>query len=288
MRVRPTYLIIGEQKAGTGWLRDRLREHPQVYCHAREVNYFNYRRNYTRGPEWYGSVLAAGRHAAAIGEKSPDYFWLNRPSPEYHANPLANIARDLPDARIILSLRNPVDRAISAFNHHLYHRGGRVDPALTRTKPLESLLFDEQPGIARGLGLIERGHYAERLRLARSLFGERLLVLIFEEDIAGDPVQGLRRVCAHIGVTFEQGRFHPRDNRKEHKPSYAEIVAGFHVPVLRPLLRILPLGAPYRVSADPATRARLRTLYAADVASTLQILGRSESGWPAVWRGDLP
>ncbi|MFZ2509231.1 MAG: sulfotransferase, partial [Steroidobacteraceae bacterium] len=259
--MKPTFVIIGEQKAGTGWLRDRLREHPRVYCHDKEVNYFNDTRNYARGLAWYSKLLGTGSDAIAIGEKSPDYFWIDRPSDSHFPNPLENIARDLPQARIVLCLRDPVDRAISAFNHHLYHRGRRIDPRLTRAHSLGELLFSGQFGISEKWGILQRGFYAQRLGMARNLFGSGLLTLIFEEDIVRNPLAGLKRVCEHLGVEFLPGIFRLRDNPKERKPSYPEIVIGHHLQFLRPLLRSLRLGPPYRVSADKETRARLRSHY---------------------------
>ncbi len=275
-----TFIIIGEQKCGTGWLRDRLREHPQVHCHHEEVDFFNSKRNYARGLAWYSRLLASKDEVAARGEKSADYFWINRPSGDYFANPLENIARDLPEARIVLCLRNPVDRAVSAFNHHLYHRGRRIDPRLTRRHTLEELLFDSCFAIAEEYGILQRGFYAERLRIAGALFGSRLLTLLFEEDIVRDPLQGLRAVCNHLGVRFMPDRFRLSDNAKESKPSYPEILIGHHAQFLRPVLRRLRLGAAYRVSPDARARARLRSLYAEDTTTVMGMLHRPSAQWP--------
>ena len=280
--MKPTFVIIGEQKSGTGWLRDRLRDHPRVYCHDKEVNFFNSKHNYALGLTWYSSLLNADRDVIAIGEKSPDYFWINRPSNEHFSNPLENIARDLPDARIVLSLRDPVDRTISAFNHYLYHRGRHIQPQLTRLHSLSELLFSERFGIAEKWGILQRGFYAQRLGITQRLFGSNLLTLIFEEDIVRNPLMGLRRVCEHLGVDFLPGTFRLADNPKERKPSYPELLVGHHAQFLRPLLRRLPLGPQYRVNGDEATRARLRSFYAEDVAATLRMLGRNADSWPSL------
>ena len=271
--MKPTFVIIGEQKCGTGWLRDRLREHPRVHCHATEVNFFNHRRNYSRGLSWYAKLLNGSRNVVAIGEKSPDYFWLNRPAPEYFANPLEILARDLPEVKIVLSLRDPVERAVSAFMHHLQHRGSRIHPRLARDVPIEELLFDAHYEIAERWGILQRGLYSDRLRLAQRLFGRRLLTLIFENDIVGDPARGMRLVCEHLGVSFEAGRFRLRDNSKERKPSYRELLAGYTVPVLRPALRRLPLGKPYRVHASPAARKRLAEFIRCGRCCHTQVVG---------------
>jgi len=278
--MKATFIVIGEQKCGTGWLRDRLREHPQVYCHHGEVEFFNRRRNYARGLAWYSRLLGAGGDVIAHGEKSADYFWINRPSGDYFANPLENIARDLPESKIILCLRDPVDRAISAFHHHLYHRGRRIHPRLTRRHTLDDLLFSSRFRIAEEYGILQRGFYAERLRIAGELFGVNLLTLIFEEDIVRNPLSGLRRVCNHLGIEFMPEKFRLSDNAKESKPSYAEILVGHHAPIMRPLLRGLRFGPPYRLTASASLRARLRSMYADDTAAVMRMLHRPSGSWP--------
>jgi hypothetical protein len=115
-RLLPEFLIIGSVKAGTTSLYGWLSEHPYIApASTKEVHYFDY--NHYRGLDWYRQHFprnsARGEFAAEhgrpfiTGEASPSYishFWV----PE-------RIARVMPDVKLIVALRDPVDRAYSQF-----------------------------------------------------------------------------------------------------------------------------------------------------------------------------
>ena len=109
-RALPDFLIIGAQKAGTGFLHHYLTEHPAILSAAqKEIHYFTI--HYGRGPGWYRAQFPLERlvHPAGhmTGEASPNYI--------YHPR-AAERANDLvPSARIIAILRDPVSRATSHF-----------------------------------------------------------------------------------------------------------------------------------------------------------------------------
>ena len=102
----PTFIGIGAQRAGTTWAYNCLAEHPQVFMTAKKELHFFY-AHYDRGLAWYEEQFAGAGAAKASGEISPDYM--------YNTDALDNIARDLPDVKLFAILRNPIDRAISAY-----------------------------------------------------------------------------------------------------------------------------------------------------------------------------
>ena len=113
------FIIIGTQKAGTTWLSRRLNEHPEIFLPPNELHYFDLDQNYKKGLDWYRKQFNdKPKDAKSVGEKTPDYLWTNRP----HQNKI-NIAERIhqldPDLKLIIILRNPVKRAISAYNHFL-------------------------------------------------------------------------------------------------------------------------------------------------------------------------
>ncbi len=132
----PSFVVIGGTKSGTTALFWYLSEHPETYMGLRHhIGYFAYgldeAGNLLYGdPElhnWpvktlaeYEEMFADAGDAKAIGDVSPIY--LESP----HA--AANISELLPDAKIICSLRNPVDRAYSDYLMYLRKRGLRIDP----------------------------------------------------------------------------------------------------------------------------------------------------------------
>ena len=101
----PGLLIVGAQKAGTSALYRYLTHHPEVYSARKEVNYFKY--HYARGRRFYKRQFLAGPGLKV--DATPGYL--------YHQEVPARAAQLLrPDTKIIVLLRNPVDRAYSAWN----------------------------------------------------------------------------------------------------------------------------------------------------------------------------
>lgn len=121
----PAFVIIGTQKAGTTSLRTNLMAHPEVFMPNVEPKFFN--ENYERGVDWYRSLFAEGR-GRLCGEKTPDYMRTRRSMERLRAL--------LPDARLIVLLRDPVKRLFSELNHQMMSgalpRPQRVDARFLR------------------------------------------------------------------------------------------------------------------------------------------------------------
>ena len=119
----PNFLIIGAAKSGTTALYRYLYDHPEIYMSERkELHYFSYPETskLTKGPHTYKrlsvSTLAeymtffdGARDEIAIGEASPSYLYL--------PGTAERIYQLLPNVKIIAILRNPVERAFSAYMH---------------------------------------------------------------------------------------------------------------------------------------------------------------------------
>ncbi|MBU1189394.1 MAG: sulfotransferase domain-containing protein [Gammaproteobacteria bacterium] len=124
----PQFLIIGAQKCGTSWLHACLRQHPQVYLPADKDQEIDFRQR---------SQLAklqqrlSGRSPEQLpGDACAAWFWTQRGSDPSTGQP-RNIVDDIADVlgtdiRLILLVRNPVQRAISGYLHHVRHRS--LDP----------------------------------------------------------------------------------------------------------------------------------------------------------------
>lgn len=192
----PQFLIIGAQKAGTSWLHQHLRSHPGLFLpEAKDQAYFCW----CEGPEaismeQYRALFAARTAGQLGGEATAAYFWTGSGS-EWDIKPDGYCA-DVPkrvldtlggDARLVLSLRDPVERAVSAYLHHI---------ALGDLDPTTSLL---EAGEYRGL--IDIGFYAAHLQNWLHYFPlQQFLVLEFERDIVQRPAATLRRVLEFLGV----------------------------------------------------------------------------------------
>lgn len=160
----PTFLGIGAPRAGTTWLNTLLASHPDVYTPTLrdEINFFD--QYYERGLSWYETLFPQPDHAEryqAIGEISPQYVECAK-CPE-------RIFKTLPESKLIVMLRHPVNRAYSQFGFYVQRRNYRGS--------FENFLA------ARPRAL-ERGFYSRYLKRYLHYFDRtRLLALIFEDAV---------------------------------------------------------------------------------------------------------
>ena len=269
----PNFMIIGAQKCGTTWLDAMLRKHPQVFVSAEKELHF-----WDREPRWRGGLEAYATHFAAAGpehrargECTPNYLWTSpdqgrsaRGGSENFELP-ARIAAALPDLKLIVLLRDPVQRAISAYFHHIRKR---------RVRPEESIL-----DVMELFGIASMGYYARHLERWWDCFPrEQTLVLFFEEHVRQSRAQTVARVFEHIGVD-------PRDEIQgldaRHNPRRSDLFmrVNVHAPPLAWLLehtlprkvRELPAWA-IEISADE--REGLRRHFEPHDARLSELLGR--------------
>ena len=230
-RALPDFVIIGAAKAGTTSLYAWLGEHPCVApASTKEVHFFDY--NYYRGEDWYRShfpprselaALRAGQGAPCLtGEASPPYI--------SHQWAPQRLAKLLPDAKLIVTLRNPIERAYSQFQ-------------MTRREneePLESFadaVADEEarlaPERARCLAdprynswpigcwsYLMRSRYAEQLERWFALFPREQFHVVTLEDIATDPQSVLDGIHAFLGLPEHR---HADLPRRHVAPAYTEM-----------------------------------------------------------------
>jgi len=190
----PTFLCIGVQKTGTSWLYQMVTQHPEVcVSNPKELHYFNRTPNYTKGFDWYLSHFTCDTQTRAIGEFTPDYFWgLEEHSPcmtdEEKPNVAERIAKALPDIKIIIILRNPVNRAVSSYYHQI--GAGRLSSNIN--------LSD----VHDFCGIISMGYYADHLERWYNYYSpDKFHISIYEEDFAAEnKLDTLRSIFSHIGV----------------------------------------------------------------------------------------
>lgn len=195
---RPDFLIVGAQKAGSTWIYEALRHHPQVFLpDAVELLHFS-GLNWDQ-PDIRAAYLDNFRGATPgqrIGEKTPGYFWTqnlerSRTQPPAGHNPAIpeSVRKALgSDVSIIVSLRHPVHRAISAFAHHSKRR--RIPPG-TRLRD-----------VAHRFGILDIGFYADHLAAWEAVFApEQILSIIFESEIVGSPELGYQMICRFLGIS---------------------------------------------------------------------------------------
>jgi hypothetical protein len=198
-RALPDALVIGAQRSGTSSLYRYLGRHPGVAPSFRkEVEFFS--RYYARGVPWYRAhfELEAGRPRLRF-EATPDYL--------FHPLAPARAATVVPEARLIVLLRDPVARAWSHYQH-------MVDLGY-ETLPFEAALGAEEERCAADLAALDadpdhdakallrysyvsRGRYAEQLDRWLSSFARDRVLVIRSEDFFRDTITAYARILEFL------------------------------------------------------------------------------------------
>lgn len=228
--ILPNFLVIGAQRTATSWLYACLKEHPQVYLpHVKEIHYFDL--YYEKGIEAYKRYYRFWAGEKAVGDITPCYL--------YKKGVAERIAEELPEARLIVTLRNPAERAFSQYK--MYRRNG-----LIRTD-FETTLAEEPEYIGRG-------YYYAQLQPYLKLFPrEKILILIYEE-LKKDPRGHLKKVFSFLNVRDD---FDPSLS-DENLPSEG-LVGGLQVPASKIAHLMRRSGLGFMVDAYTRSRASLLT-----------------------------
>ena len=268
----PRFLVIGAQKAGTSWLHRNLSQHPGIFMPGvKDQGYFCWVDGPQAGSlgEYQRNFEGCGKDQLA-GEATAAYFWTNTGS-KWDVKP-AGYCPDIPgrvrdtlgeDVRLVLSLRDPVERAVSAYLHHIAF--GDLDPAVG--------LLDAGDFI----GLLDIGFYAAHLRnWLRHFPREKFLVLGFEQDIVARPHDALRRVFGFLGVdsgwpVSDAGQPVFEGTQRAWLEDEVWVPAGQDPGGMDGELRQIH-GISHRRAVDRATIETLREIYAADQADLQGLL----------------
>lgn len=274
----PDFLILGAQKAGSTWLQERLREHPEIFLPEREVHYFDKADRLGRGPDWYRSFFDAAAPGQLVGEKTPEYFWTGTDGAEGHLGEVHRHVHELlPDARLLVSLRDPVERAISALNH--LFRTGRLSPA----RDADALLVGELRSLIEPHGVLDYGRYAKHLDAYRSLYDpDQIRILIFEEDVVEDPRGGLQKAVRFLGAdpTFAFPGLEIASNRPP--ASLLGLYLRYYFPWARRGIQVLDrlIGSPgFKLRPSRAAIEELYAFYEEPNRRLFEMLGREIPAW---------
>lgn len=215
LRRGPDFVVIGAKRGGTTSLYNYLLEHPSIRPlfpgrqHIKGVHYYD--SNYARGLRWYRShfPLQAGGHHLARPDLSRAI--TGEASPYYLFHPLAaeRLARDFPDIRIIVSLRDPIDRAYSHYKEAVHH--GRetlsFEAALeAEDKRLRGVAerIATEPGYLSAahehLSYLAQSRYLEMLPRWFSLFPREQFHIMVSEDFYADPDREVNEIWRFLGL----------------------------------------------------------------------------------------
>jgi hypothetical protein len=303
----PDFLIAGVPKAGTTALHAALSPHPGLYLSkVKEPKFFlsdgpppaeggpgdvqTYQEHVWRRAD-YEALFAPAPAGTLRGEATPFYL--------YDLAAHDRIKNLTPNAKLILLLRDPVDRAHSNWTH-LWNAGLEPEPDfLTACRAEEER---KAAGWADFWHYIGLGRYGRQVQHLYEVFPREQVLLLRYRDLKDAPAPTLHRVCDFLGVRTGALRAIPRENVNRHvveDNAINQVLRGvlrvggrfghrFPVPLRLagrgPLLTMLHRKQGNRPVTAPLERAALLPLFADDIALLQDVTGQRYDDWLAVDR----
>jgi hypothetical protein len=309
----PNFFVVGAMRGGTTAIASALQAHRQIFfCPIKEPGFFStdiaqsdygawHRKNlldpvaflaapqrerkhlaYVDDPALYAALFQGADGFPAVGEASTAYLFSETAA--------AAIAAAIPDARIVISLRDPYERAISEYlmNKAIGTATGSFSQALERERrTLESGKFPyEERYVFAGL-------YAAQVKRYLDHFPRKHILILHYEDIARDSAQVLHRICAHLGIDPAQG---PQTIANPNPPKRPRFAAANKFLYRTGLKQAVSDWAPRAVKSSFAplfytdetdvTPARtdldyLNARFQPDIAKLKVLIGDEVPSWPA-------
>ena len=215
----PNFIIAGVMKAGTTAAAFNLNKHQDIYVTTtywknkvlsheqynyaeqtsswggcmknkgnKEMDFFNRDENYALGLDVYKTFFP--QRKLAIGESSPNYFGLNEIS---NGGASSRIASDLPEAKVIILLRDPISRSYSHFNHIQEKNPTWGSYAYGKS-------FDTVVNNYSASNIFQRSLYNENLTTWLTDIGSDKIYVALQESIAADSIGEYNKICTFLGV----------------------------------------------------------------------------------------
>ncbi|XVV09285.1 sulfotransferase family protein [Actinoplanes sp. CA-131856] len=298
----PDFLIAGVPKAGTTALHAALVQHPDLFLPAvKEPKFFlsdgpppttggpgdvqTYQEHVWRQEE-YEALFAPAPPSATLGEATPFYL--------YDLKAHERIKALIPSARLIILLRDPVDRAHSNWTH-LWNAG--LEPEADFLTACRAEEARKAAGWAAFWHYVSLGKYGEQVRHLYEHFPREQVLLMRYRELKDDPAAALDRVCSFLGVATGVLTSIPKENVNRHVVEDDDLnrilryllrtggTFGHHFPVpLRlaargPLLTLLHRKKGTRPVTTPQERAALLPSFVDDIALLSEVTGESYDDW---------
>jgi hypothetical protein len=236
------FVIGGTQKGGTSALDSFLRKHPEICMPTtrKELHFFDREKENTDYDAYHANFKPQPQHRA-IGEASPIYmYWETAPDRIRNYNP---------KMKWILALRNPVERAFSAWNMET-KRGKEKLPFAEAIEREAERCREALPLQHRVYSYVDRGFYAHQVRHLFDIFGKENVLVLLSEELRNEHQKTLRGVFEFLGV--DSSFVPPEASVFEHE---------------------------YTDKIDNQVRARLIDTFSSDIKELEKLLGRNLSAW---------
>jgi hypothetical protein len=274
--LEPQFVVIGAARSGTTALYQYLSQHPRIFLtEPKEPHYFALAGTTPAftGP---GDRQTINRLAVTDREAYRQLYRDARPdqvrgegsvSTMYYPEAITRLREEVPDARLLCMLRDPVDRAFSAYGF-MRTRGWEPCPTF------EEALDDEPRRIEAGWHHIwhytAMGRYGEQLRRVYDAFPPEQLLVLRHEDLVSDPDGVLGRIHGFLGVPALRSTDRPDPHRSgEPRSRLLSRMVSTHHPVKRLVSPVVPQALRRRLRREITRRNLVRTSYRDDTRRRL-------------------
>lgn len=221
-RPLPAFLIVGAQKAGTTSLHAYLCEHPRVVPPVtKEVHFFDH--EFHRGLGWYRAHFKRASEPGLLGGEATPYYL-------FHPLVPVRTATALPDCKLIVVLRNPIDRAFSHHNHERALGFEQLDFEAAIAAEQGRLAGEEERILTdadyrsfahQHFSYLSRGRYADQLERWFECFDRDQILVLCAEELFAEPGGAVRDAQEFLGLEPEM----PGDLTAKNARAYAPIDA---------------------------------------------------------------
>jgi hypothetical protein len=201
-RKHPDFVIVGAPKAGTTSLYKYLAEHPRIFFpKIKEPMFFcGYQRNF-KGPtaKWYNDHIIDDPHQyLTLFENLPENVIAGEASTDYLSCPEAptNIKAWNPNVKIIIVLRNPIDRA---YSEHM----NLLKKMCEKAEFLEAVHLEDErikKGYTPYFWHIKRGLYYEAVKRYLEVFDRKNILILFYDDLSHSSKKVVQSIFSFLGL----------------------------------------------------------------------------------------
>ena len=208
IRVLPDFLIIGVPRAGTTSLYNYMINHPSIKPPLwKEIGFFN--EHYTKDITWYKSHFPSVLLKYYIEKLKKKKFLTGEASPDYLFHPLAprRIFEMIPKVKMIILLRNPIDRAWSHYWQSIRKNRETLsfEEAIRKQMKVEQETNREKVSQKNNYGAnlnqyISTGIYPPRIKKYMEIFPKEQFLIIKSEDLYDNPQSVLNRISEFLDI----------------------------------------------------------------------------------------
>ena len=198
----PDFLGIGTQKGGTTFVYELLKQHPQVFMAAPKEQHF-FTLHWQQGVDWYRNQFALATSDQMCGEVTPYYL--------FHPEAPRRIHSVMPRTKLIVVLRDPVERALSQYFHskRLGLEALSLEDALAaepqRLEDSDEILATGKPHRSHQQhSYVSRGRYEQQISRFKQFFSDQQLLLMRSEQLFAQPDVAWRQILDFLGLSFVQ------------------------------------------------------------------------------------